>query len=61
MTLNVPDVPDVPDVADVTGSVKSALLAINEAKDLAGLKIVKTEHLGDKSALSKASQALGKL
>ena len=52
MTLNV---------ADVTGSVKSALLAINEAKDLAALKVVKTEHLGDKSALSKASQALGKI
>ena len=31
------------------------------AKDLAELKIVKTEHLGDKSSLSKASQALGKI
>ena len=52
MTLNV---------ADVTEGVKSALAAIAGAKDLAELKIVKTEHLGDKSALSKASQSLGKI
>ena len=52
MTLNV---------ADVTEGVKSALAAIAGAKDLAELKIVKTEHLGDKSAISKASQSLGKI
>ena len=47
--------------ADVSKSVKSALEAITSSKDLAELKVVKSEHLGDKSDLSKASQALGKM
>ena len=37
MTLNA---------ADVSKSVKSALEAITSSKDLAELKVVKTEHLG---------------
>jgi phenylalanyl-tRNA synthetase alpha chain len=48
-------------IAEVNESAKSALLAIASAADLAALKLVKIEHLGDKSALSKASQALGKI
>jgi len=52
MTLNA---------ADVSKSVKSALEAIASSKDLAELKVVKSDHLGDKSELSKASQALGKM
>ena len=48
-------------IAEVNESAKSALLAIASATDLAALKLVKIEHLGDKSGLSKASQALGKI
>jgi phenylalanyl-tRNA synthetase alpha chain len=48
-------------IAEVTESAKSALLAIAGASDLSDLKSVKIEHLGDKSPLSKASQALGKI
>lgn len=48
-------------IAEVNGATKSALAAIAAAKDLPELKIVKSEHLGDKSNLSKASQSLGKL
>ena len=48
-------------VADVSSATRSALDAIVMAKDLAQLKLVKIEHLGDKSNLSKASQALGKI
>ncbi|CAB4702485.1 MAG: phenylalanine--tRNA ligase subunit alpha [Actinobacteria bacterium] len=48
-------------IAEVNESAKSALLAISSATDLAALKLVKIEHLGDKSGLSKASQALGKI
>ncbi len=48
-------------IAEVEESAASALSAIAGAKDLAELKVVKIEHLGDKSGLSKASQALGKV
>ena len=48
-------------IAEVTESAKSALLAIAGANELSELKTVKIEHLGDKSPLSKASQALGKI
>jgi phenylalanyl-tRNA synthetase alpha chain len=48
-------------IAEIEESAASALTAIAGAKDLAGLKTVKIEHLGDKSGLSKASQALGKV
>ncbi len=48
-------------IAEVNSATKSALAAIAAAKDLPELKIVKSEHLGDKSNLSKASQSLGKL
>ena len=48
-------------IAEVEESSASALTAIARAKDLAELKSVKIEHLGDKSGLSKASQALGKV
>jgi len=48
-------------IADLSSATKSALAAIASAKDLNQLKVVKTEHLGDKSDLSKASQSLGKL
>jgi phenylalanyl-tRNA synthetase alpha chain len=48
-------------IAEIEESAASALTAIARAKDLAELKTVKIEHLGDKSGLSKASQALGKL
>ena len=48
-------------IAELSDATKSALAAISRAKDLAELKSVKSEHLGDKSALSKASQGLGKL
>lgn len=46
---------------DIASIVKSALNAIKEASDLAAIKLVKIEHLGDKSALAKASQSLGSL
>lgn len=46
---------------DIAQIVKSALSAINGASDLAAIKQVKIEHLGDKSALAKASQSLGSL
>ena len=46
-------------IAELSDATKSALAAISGAKDLAELKSVKSEHLGDKSALSKASQGLG--
>ncbi|CAB4736269.1 unannotated protein [freshwater metagenome] len=48
-------------VADISAATKSALAAIAASSDLNELKTVKIEHLGDKSALSKASQALGKV
>ncbi|CAN2236902.1 PheS Phenylalanyl-tRNA synthetase alpha subunit [actinobacterium SCGC AAA044-D11] len=48
-------------IAEVEESAASALTAIAGAKDLTELKAVKIEHLGDKSGLSKASQALGKV
>ena len=48
-------------IAEVEESAFNALSAIAGAKDLAELKIVKIEHLGDKSALARASQALGKI
>ncbi len=46
---------------DIASIVKSALNAIKGASDLAAIKLVKIEHLGDKSALAKASQSLGSL
>ena len=48
-------------IAEVEESAASALTAIAGANDLTELKAVKIEHLGDKSGLSKASQALGKV
>ncbi len=48
-------------IAEVEESATRALTAIAGASDLNDLKSVKIEHLGDKSALSKASQALGKI
>ena len=48
-------------IAELSNATKSALAAIAGAKELSELKAVKTEHLGDKSPISKASQSLGKL
>jgi phenylalanyl-tRNA synthetase alpha chain len=48
-------------VEEIAEDTKSALTAIAQAKDLAQLKIVKAEHLSEKSPLARASQALGKI
>ena len=45
----------------VDEALKNALLAIKGAKDLDELKSVKIEHVGDKAAISKLNQSLGKL
>ena len=48
-------------VPAVEAAVSAALAAIANASDLEELKRVKIEHVGDKSEIAKASQALGKL
>jgi len=48
-------------VEEIAKATKSALTAIAQAEDLSQLKIVKTEHLGEKSPLARASQSLGKI
>ena len=48
-------------VEKINADEKSAIAAINSAKNVEELKQVKIEYIGDKSPLAKANQALGSL
>ena len=48
-------------VEKINADEKSAIAAINNAKNVEELKQVKIEYIGDKSPLAKANQALGSL
>ena len=48
-------------VEKINADEKSAIAAINSAKNIKELKQVKIEYIGDKSPLAKANQALGSL
>jgi phenylalanyl-tRNA synthetase alpha chain len=55
-----PTVPPPPSISEATvgAALDSALAAISAATDVAGLKVVKTEHLGEASPLAKLNATL---
>jgi phenylalanyl-tRNA synthetase alpha chain len=56
-----PDTPSPLDEAALDAVVESALAAVAGAGDLDALKVVRTEHTGDRSALALANRAIGTL
>lgn len=47
--------------AEISAAQEAALLAISKSASLEELKVVKIEHVGDKSAVAKLNQGLGQL
>ena len=47
--------------AEISAAQEAALLAISKSTSLEELKVVKIEHVGDKSAVAKLNQGLGQL